>query len=274
MQDYQAEENTSGLRKVLPEMGWTPSYWSVSQLAEMSFKALGMHTYLMSRPDGWIISGDRIARERKEGRSSVQATLRELESFDLLERSTIQDEAGKITTRTTVFAVPRVGKPIDGKPTSGVTSENTVSPQVAPEVGKPTDGKPPSFKERVLEEIPKKDKNLYARTFPNDWKTPQNLYEWAFTRHQLTPALVNAELERWRDHHLAKGSKMKDWEASARLWLSNHVRWNGKNGNGEKSSNRSTSDDRAQQALDVGAALVAKIAAGGPMGLLEGGGYR
>lgn len=46
--------------------------------------------------------------------------------------------------------------------------------------------------------------------------------------------MLNRELEKFRDHHTAKGSVMKDWQAAFRTWLRNADEWRGRNGNGNR----------------------------------------
>lgn len=105
-QDGNTEEETSGLRKVFPQTGWNPSYWQVSQLAQMSFTALGLHTYLMSLPDGWDVSCERIAKERVEGRDTVRSALRELTKFGLAKTIKARAKDGTVRTRTEIHALP------------------------------------------------------------------------------------------------------------------------------------------------------------------------
>ena len=52
----------------------------------ISLKAKGMFAYLYAKPDVWDFSGDRIAKEMKEGRGAVYSTLRELEDAGYLNR--------------------------------------------------------------------------------------------------------------------------------------------------------------------------------------------
>ena len=98
---------TPKLRKVLPEQGWTPSYWGVSQDRTLSFRALGLHTYLMSMPEGWRISSDRVAAAAKEGRDAIQTALRELETAGLYEVVRTRGTGGKFITYGVVYAVPK-----------------------------------------------------------------------------------------------------------------------------------------------------------------------
>jgi hypothetical protein len=115
----ESSDQPNSFRKVLPPLGWTPSFWQVSQMQSLSFRALGVHTYLMSLPDDWEFSAKRIAQGRKEGRDAVEAALRELREAGLYSVEKTRDpETGKFKTITRAYAVPQNG--------------NT-KPQVAPE---------------------------------------------------------------------------------------------------------------------------------------------
>lgn len=97
----------SRLKKVFPSTGSTPAYWETSQNSQLSFGALGLHTYLMSLPDGWEISAERISRVRKEGRDAIRKYMRELREAALMETIKCRDEKGQFTTVSQVFATPK-----------------------------------------------------------------------------------------------------------------------------------------------------------------------
>lgn len=53
---------------------------------KLSFKAKGLCAYLMSKPQGWNFSADRIANESNDGRKAVLKGLKELEDVGYLYR--------------------------------------------------------------------------------------------------------------------------------------------------------------------------------------------
>lgn len=56
----------------------------------LSFKAKGLFLYLISKPDGWAFSADRIKNDSKDGEDSILSGLSELEKFGLLSREKIR----------------------------------------------------------------------------------------------------------------------------------------------------------------------------------------
>lgn len=59
---------------------------------DISFNATGILAYLLSKPDGWVFSIDRIAEAKGDVRSSIQAGIDELEEKGYLLR--VLDENG------------------------------------------------------------------------------------------------------------------------------------------------------------------------------------
>lgn len=49
-------------------------------------------------------------------------------------------------------------------------------------------------------------------------------------RHGIPAARVAGVFEHFRDHHTAKGSAMKDWDAAWRTWCKNDLKFGGRNG--------------------------------------------
>jgi hypothetical protein len=77
----------------------------------MSWKAKGILTYLLTKPDGWkVIAGDLIKRS-KDGRDAVYSALRELKSFRHLEKYPVRDKGRIIRWESIIHEIPYTENP-------------------------------------------------------------------------------------------------------------------------------------------------------------------
>lgn len=94
----------------------------------LSLKAKGLLSMMLSLPDGWGYSVDGLTKLSADGRDSVMATLKELEKLHYLKRSRVRDEAGKLgesiydiyehpLTEKPKLENPTLDKPTLGNPT-------------------------------------------------------------------------------------------------------------------------------------------------------------
>lgn len=95
----------------------------VLQTDRISLKAKGLLGYLVSKPGGWNFSTRRIANEIKEGRDSIIAGLKELESEGLVRREKLAN--GRVLYHVyssyELLNEPESGNPTVGKPHRGKT---------------------------------------------------------------------------------------------------------------------------------------------------------
>lgn len=75
--------------------------WSTAQDGRMSYTALGVLVEVLSRPDGWEVSAERMSRSRTggtkgSGREAILSAFRELESMGYRRLVTENGEGGKI----------------------------------------------------------------------------------------------------------------------------------------------------------------------------------
>lgn len=100
--------------------------------SSLSFRARGVAARLLSNVDGYTMTSEDLAREGREGRDAIRASLRELEKAGYLRRTSRQVERGRwITevlisdkpfgpeTRPTEDGFPVVGQPAVGQPVVG-----------------------------------------------------------------------------------------------------------------------------------------------------------
>ena len=97
---------------------------SAAEDKALSFKAVGIHTYLMTKPDNWTIREADLAARHNEGTTAVRSGLKELKNAGYIETVQSRDKTGQITgSETHVFERPQRGKPQRGKPTPRVTED-------------------------------------------------------------------------------------------------------------------------------------------------------
>lgn len=107
--------------------------------AELSYRASGLLGDILSRPDNWVVSAERLAaaRPKKEGVKAIRTALKELETAGYLKRVRAQGADGKFSWSQAFFDVPQH----DEAPTD-VSAGHTESPK--PPDGFPPDGYGPS----------------------------------------------------------------------------------------------------------------------------------
>lgn len=92
----------------------------------LSLKAKGLLSMMLSLPNGWGYSVEGLAKLSSDGRASVMAALKELEKFHYLKRSQARDNSGKLAEAIyDIFEQPWSEKPTTVKPTTEKpTAEN------------------------------------------------------------------------------------------------------------------------------------------------------
>ena len=97
----------------------------------LTYRARGLLAYLLSMPDDWVTSSERLQGLNTEGRDAIRSAIKELEAAGYMKCEKHQDERGRWSTRWIVFdqshktAVERLGdirktrqSPMPEKPTS------------------------------------------------------------------------------------------------------------------------------------------------------------
>ena len=94
---------------------------------EMSLKAKGLLSLMLSLPDDWNYSIAGLVKLSKDGKDSVMTALAELEKFGYLTRSQLVNEKGQFSgVEYHIFEQPQQEKPIAEKPNTDI--ENTEKP--------------------------------------------------------------------------------------------------------------------------------------------------
>lgn len=75
----------------------------------LSYKAIGIHTYLMSKPDGWEANESDITNRHSDGRAAVRSGIKELIDYGYIHRSRITDEYGRVVEwKMDVYETPEL----------------------------------------------------------------------------------------------------------------------------------------------------------------------
>lgn len=97
----------------------------------MSFRAIGVLTFLLSKPDEWVVSVSHLVKTTKEsanklGRDSVYSILKELQDLGFVQRIQVRDNDGKI--KGTEYVVYDSPQPLTSKPYTAEpdTAESTL----------------------------------------------------------------------------------------------------------------------------------------------------
>ena len=64
---------------------------------ELSFKAKGLMSYMLSRPDNWDFTIEGLTHQNKEGTDAIARIIRELEERGYITRCRVRNQAGKFT---------------------------------------------------------------------------------------------------------------------------------------------------------------------------------
>lgn len=115
--------------------------------SRLSFRAKGLHTYLMSKPDHWRVHIKQLASESpREGREAIMTALRELEAAGYIRRHRRRDAKGRLLGwETTVYETPSMAEADD------VSMALTEPPKsVEPTSVEPTSAEPTSVEPHLV----------------------------------------------------------------------------------------------------------------------------
>lgn len=114
----------------------------------LSLKAKGLLSMMLSLPDGWGYSVEGLMKLSTDGRDSINATLQELEKYGYLKRSRARDDKGKLGKaiydifEKPITDFPTLGKPTLGKPqllNTNKLNTNSINKKVSKAKAKPVE---------------------------------------------------------------------------------------------------------------------------------------
>ena len=185
--------------RVHKETNYTTIDNNVFKNKELSYRATGLLTTMLSLPDDWDFTEMGLVALKKESRETIRKTLKELEEHGYLTRTRNRDDKGRLTdTNYDIYETPMSKKPMLDKPMlENYTQLNTnnINNLNNKYIYKG------NFKKPTLEEI--KDYCLNVRHNKVDY---QYFYDY-FTEGN------------WID---SKGNKVKNWKQKIITWEKHH----------------------------------------------------
>jgi hypothetical protein len=194
----------------------------------LSFKALGLLVYILSKPDHWRTDRDHLAGTHADGVTAVASALRELEVAGYIERRRHRVEGGQFRWSVTVYDRPAIdGKPrdgadqgerretpggtiarfpVDGKPRDVVTTETATTETAT------TDASPPQLPISVPAAEPEPRPRGHDLTWEAFWNVyPRHVGKrearkaWERAIRRARPEVIIRGAQRYRDdpHRLA-----------------------------------------------------------------------
>lgn len=82
----------------------------------LSWKAKGLHAYMLSMPDDWCFYDSELQKHAKDGRDSLKSALKELRELGYMKRVRHRNQDGTFDYETIVYEIPQTDDPLPGKP--------------------------------------------------------------------------------------------------------------------------------------------------------------
>ena len=177
----------------------------------LDLKARGLLLIMLSKPNGWTFRERQLAEAAGVGRDQVNTAMRKLIESGYVRRYRETVEGKPPVTVTEVFDCAQT---VDSAPESA-------------RVGKPGVGKPEVRKTRplsnegflVTNEGSNSSRVAKKRGVPDGWHPAEKTIE--YFEGKFPKLRLADEIEKFVDHHRAKGSTFSDWDAAFRNWSRN-----------------------------------------------------
>ncbi len=202
---------SGGIIRVVKTAGFTVLDNTAAQDARLSFKALGIHTYLMTKPDNWQVYSRHLATTHTDGRDAVLAGLKELEDNGYLIRRKLQDEQGKFVGYESVLYERPAQRP----------AENGLSGLRESRI---TDN-PDSGKARLNKDLPRTSTDKQQLLTLPEWLPGELWAEWQQHRKEIKKPVTPTSARRL--FVLLEGAKAKGHDPSSLIETAIARGWQG-----------------------------------------------
>lgn len=98
------------VRSPRPESGYTIIRNELLRDENLSYRARGVLTYILSNVDGWRSNVEDLAKRGKEAKTAIYTAMRELEDAGYLTRKKVRTAQGTFDWEITFYDVPTAGK--------------------------------------------------------------------------------------------------------------------------------------------------------------------
>jgi len=189
---------------------------------EMSLKAKGLLSFMLSLPDSWDYSINGLVAVCKENETAIKSTLNELKQFGYLEVIKVmpnESKTGRIEYIYNVYETPKRTK--QGYEKQGVENLGVEFQGVENQGQIIT-------KEKITKKLNTDNNNIYIVPTEKEPKTkrfvPPTVEEvkaYCKERNNNIDAEYFIDYYEARNWELSKGRKIKDWKACVRTWEKN-----------------------------------------------------
>ena len=217
---------------------------------KLSFAAMGMLGYLLSKPDNWSVSATELAKvtagtAKKSGRDAVYSLLDELIAAGFVIRSKKSNGKMEYTVfdkpvtdnpyygKDVLREIPITEKPVTDNPTLVNTETttstekevvNTMAAQDAPPTPQPDEIISPTPESPLPEKIPELKKGT---RLPDDWFLCDSNYQYAAGKGLDHQEILDEEVK-FKNYWLSKTGKdatKKSWDMTWQNWILNDLKW-------------------------------------------------
>ena len=162
------------------------------QEKEMSLKAIGLLSIMLSLPENWDYSIKGLVKIRKESYDSIRTTLKELEKFGYLKRTQILDKGKFVDVEYTIYEKPQLENSLLEKP---ITENQT------------------QLNNKELNNINNKEKNINKKVFTKP--TYNEVLDYCISRDSTVDA------RKFFDYYdVADWDGVKNWKQKLITWES------------------------------------------------------